>query len=634
MYVRYIGCDIKLVYIVIIYSTQTWAQDEQDFVHQITASSGLYFDYLGKLKINNGQLDVLVPLDISHFRPHIENIHHAILNVEAMCDQIRAINKNECQSMLTPMVTRQRDLYKEFNSISHLLDTRSRRAWVAGVGSVMKHIFGTLSEDDGIRYDEAITALQNNVKKSASLIRENILVTNSVISSFNKTVYNIKANEDNLNEAINKLSILTQDLFNNTRDIEYQSHLNVIINSLETTILTLSFQLNDIIDAILFSSQNILHPAIVAPQQLHRELIDSSKYLPSNLELPTTLDISSIHFILNISQIVSYYINEKIIFVIRVPLVSVNAFSLFHVMSLPVSHNPVNPKSFSMIIPSYKYLAMTKDKSQYCNLEDLDQCKRMNHDTYICDVSTVYASDAKLSCESELITKVVNQLPSSCKTEIINGNLNIWKSIKNNKWIFVQSQPIKLSVDCIGSPLREHIILGTGVLQIPPGCTGYCKSTTFISKSYFNNVTIPFIYSDFNLIKDNCCNLAAVEKVDNVSLVSIENVDLEDLNSYHSSLLHELKIAKELTDSPHIVKYGTHYSTITIILIIIVVIYIMYNLYKCKKPSGRFQINIPIMKPRAPSSEHNHDQQTDTPTNQQTLFTAEEIPLPKLRTNI
>lgn len=540
--------------------------------------------------------------------------------------------------MLTPMVTRQRDLYKEFNSISHLLDTRSRRAWVAGVGSVMKHIFGTLSEDDGIRYDEAITALQNNVKKSASLIRENILVTNSVISSFNKTVYNIKVNEANLNEAINKLSLLTQDLVNNTRNIEYQSHLNVIIDSLETTILTISFQLNDIVDAILFSSQNILHPAVVTPQQLHRELIDSSKYLPGNLELPTTLDISSVHFILNISKIVSYYINNKIIFVIRVPLVSVNEFSLFHVLSLPVSHNPGNPRSFSMIIPSYKYLAMTKDKLQYCNFEDLDQCKNMNQDTYICDVPTVYASDAKMSCESEIITKVVNQLPSSCKTQIINGNIDVWNPIKNNRWIFVQSQPIKLSVDCIGSPLREHIILGTGVLQLPPGCTGYCKSTTFISKSYFNNITIPFVYSDFNLIKDNCCNLAAVEKVDNVSPVSIENVELDDLNSFHSSLLQELKVAKELTDSPHIVKYGTHYSTITIVLIIIVTIYIMYKLYKCKKPSGRFQINIPIQRSNPQNSKNDRDQQTDTQTDSQsdrhTISTTEEIPLPRLRTNI
>lgn len=540
--------------------------------------------------------------------------------------------------MLTPMVTRQRDLYKEFNSISHLLDTRSRRAWVAGVGSVMKHIFGTLSEDDGIRYDEAITALQNNVKKSASLIRENILVTNSVISSFNKTVYNIKVNEANLNEAINKLSLLTQDLINNTRNIEYQSHLNVIIDSLETTILTISFQLNDIVDAILFSSQNILHPAVVTPQQLHRELIDSSKYLPGKLELPTTLDISSVHFILNISQIVSYYINNKIIFVIRVPLVSVNEFSMFHVLSLPVSHNPGNPRSFSMIIPSHKYIAMTKDKLQYCNFEDLDQCKKMNQDTYICDVPTVYASDAKMSCETEIITKVVNQLPSSCKTQIVSGNIDIWNPIKNNRWIFVQSQPIKLSVDCIGSPLREHIILGTGVLQLPPGCTGYCKSTTFISKSYFNNITIPFVYSDFNLIKDNCCNLAAADKVDNVSPVSIENVDLDDLNSFHSSLLQELKVAKELADSPHIVKYGTHYSTITIVLIIIVTIYIMYKFYKCKKPSGRFQINIPIQRSSPQNSKNDRDQQTDTQTDSQsdrhTISIAEEIPLPKLRTNI
>lgn len=552
-----------------------------------------------------------------------------------MCERIKTIRKAECQSMLKPIITRHQDLHKEFNSISHLLDTRSKRAWVAGVGTVMKHIFGTLSEDDGIKYDEAIRALQNNEKKLASLIKDNILVTNSVISSFNKSISNIKINEDNLNNAINNLSLLFQDLFNNTRDQEYQSHLSVIIDSLETTLLALSFQLEDITNAVLFSSQNILHPAVVTPQQLHKELVDSIKYLPSNLEFPITLDISSIHSLLNVSHIVSYYVNHKIIFVVRVPLVAVREFSLFHVLSLPISHN-VNQSSFySMIIPSHKYIAMTKDKMQYCNIDELNVCTAVNPGNYICEVSSVYALDAKASCESEMLTKVVKTLPSQCETKTLFGHLDLWKQINYNKWIYVQSDPTRITIDCKNSNVHENTVHGTGILYIPQGCTGYCRSTTFISKPYYNNVTIQVNRLDFDLIKDNCCNLAAVQKLDNVSPVSLQNIDLDNLHLYRTSLLNQLKTANGLANSPHIIKYGTHYSILIIVMFVLLLCWIIFKMFKYLRPSGNLPINIPFIDSLSSNKNDQNQQTDDQETNREhSSAVTENIPLPKLRTNI
>lgn len=143
---------------------------------------------------------------------------------------------------------------------------------------------------------------------------------------------------------------------------------------LETSILTLSFQLEDIINAILFSSQNILHPAIITPSQLHQELADNYRHLPSDLELPVTLNINSVHLILNISKLVCYYVNNKIVFVLQVALVNTREYVLFHSIALPTPYKPNEPNSFSLIIPNNKYIAMTKDKSYYSIFDDLETC--------------------------------------------------------------------------------------------------------------------------------------------------------------------------------------------------------------------------------------------------------------------
>ncbi|KAF9411114.1 hypothetical protein HW555_009976 [Spodoptera exigua] len=280
---------------------------------------------------------------------------------EELCKQTRIIEiTSTCYNNLKPLIVRFQDMSRELTSISHLIDNRTKRsAWISGAGTILKKIFGTLDENDGLQYDEAIKTLQLNEKKLASLIKENILVTTSVLTQYNATLSKIVENEANSKEAIDKLSANIRNITEMTNGLQIQASVNEVINALETSILTLSFQLEDIINAILFSSQNILHPAIATPTQLHKELADNYRHLPSDLELPVSLDIKSIHIILIIS----------------------------------------------LILPDYKYLAMTKDKSFYCAFNSLEICKTVTPGNYICDIENVYSTETKPICESELLTK-------------------------------------------------------------------------------------------------------------------------------------------------------------------------------------------------------------------------------------
>ena len=98
--------------------------------------------------------------------------------------------------MLQPLSIRYEDIKRNLDALSHLMSKHNKRsAWFSAVGTVFKHIFGTLDEDDAEKYDNAINSFQNKQIKIASLMKENILITKSVLQSFNDTLRKIEVNE-------------------------------------------------------------------------------------------------------------------------------------------------------------------------------------------------------------------------------------------------------------------------------------------------------------------------------------------------------------------------------------------------------------------------------------------------------
>lgn len=616
--------ELVTKFIIITFSILVEVQGQPEYVQQIKSSPGLYFDYLGGLKIKNGQLDVLIPLDITHLKPHIANVDSVLNTARTLCKQTGAVEPSGCFSVLEPLTFLYHDMNREFMSISHLLDNRRRRsAWISGIGTMFKQIFGTLDEDDGIRYSNAIEEVQNDQKKLATLMKENILVTTSIISSYNKTINKIRINEANLNRAINELSSNLRNISIETDELLLKFHETDFLNKLEMSIIVLSFHIEDIVNAVLFSRQNILHPSIVNPQQLHQELVTSHRHLPENVKLPIVLDLSSIHYILNISKTICYFINNKIIFVLQIPLVSDKNFMLFHNIALPTPHNQSNPNSFSLVLPDSKYIAMTKDKLHYCNLNSLESCKTTIGNNFVCDVNNVYATDAKPSCATELMSKVISEIPVQCNTKFIHGKVDIWKPINNNKWLFVQTDPNKISIDCVNSKLYENSILGTGVITIPSGCTGFCKSTILLSRYITVNLTSPVKSPDFNLLNDTCCNLDKFTKVSkNVPQIELLNIDLDELKM-ENNILKESKDLDVILNKPHIIQYGTHYSTLIIIITIVLIICIFYKILKCRS-YGNLRNLHSIWKNRSSPTEIDIDRQDID----------SDIPIPTLRARI
>ncbi|KAI5631245.1 baculovirus F protein domain-containing protein [Phthorimaea operculella] len=288
------------------------------------------------------------------------------------------------------------------------------------------------------------------------------------------------------------------------------------------------------LNSILFTKSNVLHPAILTPNQLYKELINSVSHLPRYREFPIKIDLDTIHRIIILSDLSCYSVDNKIVFIIKVPLVHHTEYYLYKNIPLPVPHNSQNPNSYAMIIPTTEYIALSEDKTSFCTLSLLNSCKQIGSQLFICNKVNEYSSvDSSSSCELEIMTKRVSSLPKSCNVRFLSGNVNILEKLSDNKWLYVQSESSKLSIEC-NSDLTELSLSGTGVLNLPENCIAYFKNIRLFSKSS-PKISINEIKSDFNLINDTCCNIEKFKShLPSMSYINLTSLNLENLSGIKS----------------------------------------------------------------------------------------------------
>lgn len=74
--------------------------------------------------------------------------------------------------------------------------------------------------------------------------------------------------------------------------------------------------IDTLIETILFSKSNILHPSILTPEGLVNELIKTTQYLSPSVSYSTRLEVSNGVHLLKTATISAYYADKKLIFII------------------------------------------------------------------------------------------------------------------------------------------------------------------------------------------------------------------------------------------------------------------------------------------------------------------------------
>ncbi|XP_039761835.1 uncharacterized protein LOC120634993 [Pararge aegeria] len=231
----------------------------------------------------------------------------------SFCRENSGLDNIKYQNILQPLDSLFKDILRDFDSISHIISNgiSKRSAWFAGVGVVFKHIFGTMNEDDAKHYNEAIKTLYDNDKIITNSVKKSIIVSQIAMSNMNQSLQEMNLNQAKLSDAIDRMSIAVNNVSQAIQLDNFKTNLNSILNILQSSLLTLSFKVEDILNSILFVKANILHPSVLTPNQLYREILTNLKVVPKYRDFPISLDLSNIHVLLNIADLVCYYLDNN-----------------------------------------------------------------------------------------------------------------------------------------------------------------------------------------------------------------------------------------------------------------------------------------------------------------------------------
>ncbi|XP_050307704.1 uncharacterized protein LOC126744374 [Anthonomus grandis grandis] len=531
------------------------------YFHKINQNPGLL-----PLKIGNAQ-------NIADYWSFVE-----ILDVSDIIKEFKSLENHyfQLQSSIKNTSTNYNHFLNSFNLIASLKNkiniqitqinpfysfSRTKRGLINGLGSIVKSLTGNLDQNDAERYDNAINTITNNENKVKTLLKEQITIIEKSSINFINISKNLTYNQQILEKHIRQIdTIIKQIQNNNTISYGYftsQIILSQVINAFQN--------IYDILEnvgiAITFSKLNIFHPSIVNPNDLLNEIMSITPHLTYN-KLPFTATLENLLLFEKIIEIKSYIKENKITFIIQVPIVEIKNYVLYRLYPLPVPFK----NTFQIIISPNKYLLL--NEVSYIAFDT--KCQEITPQHFICKESSPMTIGTDPPCEVNLLSYAKKTINCQIVETKIN-NLKIQK-LEEEKWMLITPNETIANQQC-GTNKENIPLKGTYVLEFPPNCTiqieGHLLRNYHLKQqTKFQNIQLPKLIFEANL------NPNYIE----IPPFKMDKLNLEDIENIPSIIAQEKEQLKEalLFNGPlHIQPI----SIWTLLIYIIILSFIGYQVY-------------------------------------------------------
>ncbi len=559
---------------------------------------GIHFEKLGEMRLYNNKWKIITFVNIDSLSDKflsLNNYYTMTLNLcrhenaqyhYYICDSFVKFTKYNLNKI-------NRELQVLHELVGHDIVSRNKRGWFDIIGKATKVLFGILDNDDAKYYDAKISEFSKDENSVINLLKEQTKIVQSTLINFNNTIGTLDFNENVLKGNIEKIA---KELDKNQKDVKFlnlktnlEDHVtitNMILNQLQLEIMSLT-------NAILIAKKGILHPAIMTPVQLTKELRQVLESLPHGLEFPIPLDTSNANILLNIIELQVFFENKRLIYIINTPLVETQLFYLYKISPFP---KLVVLNEFILIQPFSKYIAIDESKQQFVQFSDMEyiSCIKLLGNKIICKqhkpVSLAHLVD---NCEIRLLQATSDKIPENCDKRIVTSKRGIFIQLStSNTWIFAVPNTETLTISCTNNDKPMDVTLkNCGSVTLAKQCKAYSSSTILMPH---DNIYQSEVYSEivppFDII-DECCQKVKEHQINFSEIVL--NQHYKTLSKHIPELniaSHKLDDIEKLADDIHKNKATSRYtfsaSILAYILAIIVLFYLGYKFYKkciCQK---------------------------------------------------
>lgn len=402
-----------------------------------------------------------------------------------------------------------------------------KRGLIDPLGTLIKSISGNLDFNDAIKYDNAIKILQNNDEILSKNFNRHISLCKKWIVEQNQTLSTLIRNQNKLNKAL--LTLSNSTLTNNDKLINY-AHLNQLFNIITDNANDLYTEMLRIENILAYSKINNVHHSILSIasmkdiiENLHK-IYDSEQILHLNLRDYYTC-----------IRIGSYFSGNKLVVVLRVPIIYKSTFDLYKLCPLP-------NKNQEILVPPYPLIATNSLEHVYMEAE----CPKSG-DWYICEQRLSHQIRTDQDCIQKLIH--TQEVDETCKSTPISLSKEALLELDDQHYAVSFPKPTKVEIKC---QQEQYVILkGSYVATVPQYCSMKTQLFTIINSNnkvrgqplkimYIPQKKIPTKNSEdrTGVLKMNSINLSNLEKIEQQLAIEkpIQIDRIQSTNFYHTSI--------------------------------------------------------------------------------------------------
>ena len=457
-------------------------------VNPFNQSTGIYFEKLGKVEVVAMEWTLVIQYNMSSYWDEIENVKLAHEEIQTLCKEMSNLNCN----ILNQLKWQLRNLIEDNDLLqaSNKGHKRVKRGFGDSTGIILGDMFGILTQREASEYEDRFEKINNNEHQLLSLVKnQTTLIDNTVKLVKHNTNLTVTA----INNLIKEQSHLRKEMSQLQEYRTYEDRVRSILLS----ILELSLVLRNLedtqqglLDVAYDAHRGIIHPAILTPTQLIRELQLIRQHVPASITIPghNLHDLTHVYEIMKVRTRVT---EQNIIIEINLPLVFTWDYTLLAVIPVPdINHGTTQ----SYIIRTAEYLAVDDRREHFATLtrEELSRCRIFQQTRFLCKLSPIISTMAgQGKCELALLQRK-KEINTACNTRKINGSNHWIKLHTPNQWIYVIPNETMVDVIC-DSTIKPHKFQGSGLLAINPGCMlKDAESLIIATGKAHNNISMAF----------------------------------------------------------------------------------------------------------------------------------------------
>uniref|UniRef100_A0ABD2X5E3 Uncharacterized protein n=1 Tax=Trichogramma kaykai TaxID=54128 RepID=A0ABD2X5E3_9HYME len=561
---------------------------------KIHKSPGIYFEKEENIRYYTKSWDIVIFFDCFNYHSLLPLAQVDLQKLRKTCQDTAMCNKtlhraSYVEDRIKSLEIQYSHLFTSLNNIEprtpiDSLKTLARRSVPLGfIGSASKFLFGTLTEEDGLKYEQQIQDLSDKQLQLVKIAKDDSHLVHNKLNEMEEKMTNKWSDINASLKQLNKTAKDIYDLSSQWYRWSYETDANFVLNEIESLLNLFDDTLQSIHSIVTYCKVNLLHPDLVSSEQLHR-IIRQIEDHDSDVEFPMPIMTARIEKLSNIASINMGFRDNKLIVKVTVPLLEKYPTFLYKMHSVPIPQELLTSRVSASIKPKSKYIAVNDHSNYYSllNEENLHNCKEIGNRKICPKEHLMIEAHTEADCEYMLLHRPSIVNISNCDIILTHDSKDTWEFLSSiNGWLYSVKNKESLLINC-GEKQEYLQIQGIGILRIKPKCKATFRRMSInsfqgigesIQFFYIPNIGINITHLDPNIPEKIAEILPALTRDNAFEDIKIP---MHEIQNRYENLISNSR--------SNLIRNSITYTSVSTIAIICLVLsfggYILFNLSK------------------------------------------------------